>query len=49
MDRALTDMGMDEELQRELNQAFYKTADFMRNRPEKEQSNPFTVLPSVKK
>jgi hemoglobin len=35
MDRALTDMGLDEELQRELNQAFYKTADFMRNRPEK--------------
>jgi hemoglobin len=38
MDRALTDMGLDEELQRELNQAFYKTADFMRNRPETEQS-----------
>ncbi len=34
MDRAMRDVGLPASLQRELHQAFYRVADFMRNQPE---------------
>ena len=34
MNRAMVDVGLDEELGRKLAMAFYQTADFMRNQPE---------------
>ena len=34
MNRAMVDVGLDEELGRKLGMAFYQTADFMRNQPE---------------
>ncbi len=34
MDRAMQEVGLPEDLQRELHQAFYRVADFMRNQPE---------------
>lgn len=34
MKRAMQDVGVDEKMQKELTQAFFKTADFMRNQPE---------------
>jgi truncated hemoglobin YjbI len=37
MRQALSDMGLEAGLQEELNQAFFRTADFMRNRSEEEQ------------
>jgi truncated hemoglobin YjbI len=49
MGQALADMGLDEGLQQELNQAFFRTADFMRNRPETAQNNPFKVMPYAKR
>ncbi len=36
MTRAMEDVGIEEGLRRELEAAFYKTADFMRNRQEEE-------------
>lgn len=33
MNRAMDDVGLDEKMRAELNQAFWKTADFMRNQP----------------
>ena len=32
MNQAMADIGLDEQLQKELSAAFFKTADFMRNR-----------------
>jgi hemoglobin len=37
MRQALSDMGLEAGLQEELNQAFFRTADFMRNRAEDKQ------------
>jgi hemoglobin len=34
MNRAMADVGLDEELCKNLAKAFYQTADFMRNQPE---------------
>lgn len=34
MNRAMVDVGLDEELCKNLAKAFYQTADFMRNQPE---------------
>jgi hemoglobin len=48
MEQALSDMGLDKGLQQELNQAFFRTADFMRNRAETEQDKPFSALSSTK-
>ncbi|MDE2366013.1 MAG: group II truncated hemoglobin [Betaproteobacteria bacterium] len=34
MNRAMVDVGLDEQLSKKLAMAFYQTADFMRNQPE---------------
>jgi hemoglobin len=34
MNSAMQEMGLDEGVQKELGQAFFRTADFMRNRPD---------------
>jgi hemoglobin len=49
MRQAMTDVGLDSKLQEELNQAFFRTADFMRNRTEAVEENPFKTMPGVKK
>ncbi len=36
MNRAMQEMGMDQALRKSLGEALWKTADFMRNRPEQE-------------
>ncbi|MES9990729.1 MAG: group II truncated hemoglobin [Candidatus Thiodiazotropha sp.] len=48
MRQAMSDMGLDERLQAELDQAFFRTADFMRNRAESEQEASLTILPPAK-
>ncbi|MEW8421188.1 MAG: group II truncated hemoglobin [Candidatus Thiodiazotropha sp.] len=48
MRRAMTEMGLDERLRVELDQAFFHTADFMRNRAEAEQDDRLPILPSAK-
>ncbi|MES9837480.1 MAG: group II truncated hemoglobin [Candidatus Thiodiazotropha sp.] len=48
MRRAMTEMGLDERLRVELDQAFFRTADFMRNRAEAEQDDRLPILPSAK-
>ncbi|MES9875716.1 MAG: group II truncated hemoglobin [Candidatus Sedimenticola sp. PURPLELP] len=40
MERALGDMSIDEGLRKHLMQAFWRTADHMRNRPEHESNHP---------
>ncbi|MEW8505237.1 MAG: group II truncated hemoglobin [Candidatus Thiodiazotropha sp.] len=46
MRRAMSEMDLDERLQAELGQAFFRTADFMRNRPEAEHDEQSTILPA---
>ncbi|MBT3025470.1 MAG: group II truncated hemoglobin [Candidatus Thiodiazotropha sp. (ex Lucina aurantia)] len=48
MRKALSAMELDTKLQEELNQAFFKTADFMRNRNEEMQDTPFRIISSGK-
>ncbi|MEW8522610.1 MAG: group II truncated hemoglobin [Candidatus Thiodiazotropha endolucinida] len=48
MRKALSAMDLDVKLQEELNQAFFRTADFMRNRDEAVQDTPFRIISSGK-
>ncbi|MET0062995.1 MAG: group II truncated hemoglobin [Candidatus Thiodiazotropha endolucinida] len=48
MRKALSAMDLDAKLQEELNQAFFRTADFMRNRVEEVQDTPFRIISSGK-
>ncbi|MCG8044907.1 MAG: group II truncated hemoglobin [Candidatus Thiodiazotropha endolucinida] len=48
MRKALSAMDLDAKLQEELNQAFFRTADFMRNRDEEVQDTPFRIISSGK-
>ncbi|MCU7944882.1 MAG: group II truncated hemoglobin [Candidatus Thiodiazotropha sp. (ex Cardiolucina cf. quadrata)] len=48
MRKALSAMDLDAKLQEELNQAFFRTADFMRNRDEELQDTPFRIISSGK-
>ncbi|MES9926160.1 MAG: group II truncated hemoglobin [Candidatus Thiodiazotropha endolucinida] len=48
MRKALSAMNLDAKLQEELNQAFFRTADFMRNRDEEVQDTPFRIISSGK-
>ena len=45
MRQAMSDVGLDARLQEELHQAFFRTADFMRNKLQTEQDKPFQILP----
>ncbi|MEW7986938.1 MAG: group II truncated hemoglobin [Candidatus Thiodiazotropha sp.] len=44
MRKALSAMDLDAKLQEELNQAFFRTADFMRNRDEEVRDTPFRII-----
>ncbi|MCG7877491.1 MAG: group II truncated hemoglobin [Candidatus Thiodiazotropha endolucinida] len=48
MRKALSAMVLDAKLQEELNQSFFRTADFMRNRDEEVQDTPFRIISSGK-
>ncbi|MBT3040012.1 MAG: group II truncated hemoglobin [gamma proteobacterium symbiont of Clathrolucina costata] len=48
MRKALSAMDLDAKLQEELNQSFFRTADFMRNRDEEVQDTPFRIISSGK-
>ncbi|MBW9267066.1 MAG: group II truncated hemoglobin [Candidatus Thiodiazotropha sp. (ex. Lucinisca nassula)] len=48
MREALSAMDLDAKLQEELNQAFFRTADFMRNRDEEVRDTPFRIISSGK-
>ncbi|MES9842752.1 MAG: group II truncated hemoglobin [Candidatus Thiodiazotropha endolucinida] len=48
MRKALSVMDLDAKLQEELNQSFFRTADFMRNRDEEVQDTPFRIISSGK-
>ncbi|MBT3013923.1 MAG: group II truncated hemoglobin [Candidatus Thiodiazotropha sp. (ex Lucina pensylvanica)] len=48
MRKALSAMDLDVKLQEELNQSFFRTADFMRNRDEEVQDTPFRIFSSGK-
>ncbi|MEW8201085.1 MAG: group II truncated hemoglobin [Candidatus Thiodiazotropha endolucinida] len=48
MRKALSAMDLDAMLQEELNQSFFRTADFMRNRDEEVQDTPFRIISSGK-
>ncbi|MBT3016875.1 MAG: group II truncated hemoglobin [Candidatus Thiodiazotropha sp. (ex Clathrolucina costata)] len=48
MRKALSAMDLDAKLQEELNQSFFRTADFMRNRDEEVQGTPFRIISSGK-
>lgn len=45
MDRAMRDVGVERTLFEELHAAFYRTADFMRNRPEAGEMNLLRIQP----
>ncbi|MES9947263.1 group II truncated hemoglobin [Candidatus Thiodiazotropha sp. CDECU1] len=46
MRQAMSDVGLDAGLQQKLDQAFFRTADFMRNRQEADQDKTFKILPA---
>ncbi|MEW8691790.1 MAG: group II truncated hemoglobin [Candidatus Thiodiazotropha endolucinida] len=48
MRKALSAMDLDAKLQEELNLAFFRAADFMRNRDEEVQDTPFRIISSGK-
>ncbi|MBT3093431.1 MAG: group II truncated hemoglobin [Candidatus Thiodiazotropha sp. (ex Lucina pensylvanica)] len=48
MRKALSAKVLDAKLQEELNQSFFRTADFMRNRDEEVQDTPFRIISSGK-
>ncbi|MES9830382.1 MAG: group II truncated hemoglobin [Candidatus Thiodiazotropha sp.] len=48
MRKALSAMDLDAKLQEELNQAFFRTADFMRNRDEEVRDTLFRIISSGK-
>jgi hemoglobin len=49
MRRAMEDMGLEDELRAQLEAAFWKTADFMRNRPEHEAGAGLKIFPGSRK
>lgn len=49
MRKALEQMGIPDKLRQQLEQSFWKTADFMRNRPEHEEGAGLKIFPGLQK